>query len=303
MSAKILVADEKPANFEAIARYFDGLGHALFFFADGQSAWNALCQQDNAFDLAIIDRTLPGLDGLSLLKRIKAESRLAGLPVIIQTAVDSNEDLRAGLEAGAYCYLPKPHACEALLSIARAALSDAAGRTRLLNNLREHIDALLLLQDGNFALRTIGEAQRLATFLAQTCVNPETVALGLSELLINAIEHGNLGISYAEKSELKRQDCWQEEVERRNALPENLDKRVRVHFRREADHSLIRIEDEGSGFAWSDYMDFSPERAFDPNGRGIALARLSSFDSLEYSNGGNTVEVSITRTPNTPSSR
>ena len=39
---------------------------------------------------------------------------------------------------------------------------------------------------------------------------------------------------------------------------------------------------KGGGFDWTPYMDFDPARAFDPHGRGIAVARLSSFDDLEY---------------------
>lgn len=53
------------------------------------------------------------------------------------------------------------------------------------------------------------------------------------------------------------------------------------------------IRDQGDGFDWSNHLDFSPERAFDTHGRGIALARKLSFDSLEYLGNGNTVLASI----------
>jgi hypothetical protein len=56
--------------------------------------------------------------------------------------------------------------------------------------------------------------------------------MGLSELIINGIEHGNLGISYAEKSRLKQEDGWTEEIARRLALEENADKRVVVDLAR-----------------------------------------------------------------------
>ena len=46
---------------------------------------------------------------------------------------------------------------------------------------------------------------------------------------------------------------------------------------------------KGVGFDWTPYMDFDPDRAFDPHGRGIAVARLSSFDDLEYIGDGKEV--------------
>lgn len=293
MTAKILIVDDEPFNLEIIGEYFDGQGHELAFFEDGETAWAALKAADSGYDLAIIDRMMPGLDGLSLLKRIKSDVRLAALPVIMQTAAASPEHLNEGLQAGAYYYLIKPYERESLQSIARAALSDAAAKAELRHRLREHSDSLLLLEEGFFSLSTLEEAQRLASFLAQASAQPDTVVLGLSELLINAVEHGNLGITYEEKSELKRLDRWQEEVGRRAALPENANKRVRVLFRREPERLMVRIADEGRGFDWKNYLDFSPERAFDPNGRGIALARLSSFETLAYQDGGSTVEVTI----------
>jgi hypothetical protein len=57
----------------------------------------------------------------------------------------------------------------------------------------------------------------------------------------------------------------------------------------------MTIQDEGDGFDWQKYLDFDPERAFDPHGRGIAMARMMSFDALEYQGKGNTVVLKIAR--------
>jgi Histidine kinase-like ATPase domain len=197
------------------------------------------------------------------------------------------------LQAGAYYYLTKPYERDSLLSIVRAALSDAATRADLQNRLREHENALQLMLEGQFELKTVDEAARLASFLAQATPCPGSAILGLSELLINSVEHGNLGITYSEKGELKRLDLWQQEVARRSALDENRDKRVRVQLSRERGKLRLRISDEGQGFDWRKYLDFDPERAFDPNGRGIALARLGSFDSLDYEGCGNVVVATL----------
>jgi CheY-like chemotaxis protein len=293
MTDKLLIVDDEPFNLEIIAEYFDGAGYQLALFESGDAAWEALSVPGSDFDLAILDRMMPGLDGIALLKRIKADARLAKIPVIMQTAASAPEQLREGLQAGAYYYLTKPYERDSLLSIARAALSDAAARADLQNRLREHENALQLMSEGQFEFRTLEEAAGLASFLAQATASPNSAILGLSELLINGVEHGNLGISYAEKSELKRTDGWQQEIIRRSALDEYRDRRVRVKLTREPGRLRVRIADDGQGFDWRKYLDFDPERAFDPNGRGIALARLGSFDSLDYEGCGNVVVATL----------
>lgn len=297
MSTKILIVDDEPFNLEIINEYFDGCGYELTLFEAGEAAWEALSAEGAGYTLAIVDRMMPGLDGISLLKRIKADSQLESLPVIVQTAASAPEQIREGLQAGAYYYLTKPYERDSLLSIVRAALNDARAKEELRARLREHGDTLQLLREGYFEFRTVDEANRLASLLALASPQPDNVILGLSELMINSVEHGNLGITYDEKAALKRGDQWRDEVERRGRLPENADKRVKVWLRREPDRLTVRISDEGSGFDWQKYLDFSPERAFDPNGRGIALARLTSFDSLEYQEAGKVVVASIKLPP------
>lgn len=285
---RLLVVDDEPFNLEIIGEYFDGLGYALDTAGDGEEAWR-LMDGGGAYDAVILDRMMPVLDGMALLRRIKADPRFASIPVIMQTAAGDPEQVREGLAAGAHYYLVKPYERDSLLSIVRGALADAESQRRLQKALARYDDALLLLTSAEFRLRTIEEASTLAAFLAHACQRPDAAVLGISELLVNAIEHGNLGIGYDEKAQLKREDRWLEEVQRRLELPENQEKHVRVLLYRDGDGLRLRITDEGAGFDWTPYLDFDPARAFDPNGRGIALARLAGFDSLNYEGCGNTV--------------
>ena len=57
--------------------------------------------------------------------------------------------------------------------------------------------------------------------------------------------------------------------------------------------SRVTIIDQGPGFDWGGYLEFSPERVFDLHGRGIAMSRSVSFDSLEYRGTGNTVVTTV----------
>ncbi len=292
MTHHLLIVDDEPLNLEILSEYFDGQGYRLSMAENGEVAW-AMLKQHPDVDLVLLDRMMPGIDGVELLKRIKADQELKPIPVIMQTAASAPEQVREGLLAGALYYLTKPYERDSLLSIVRAALADGNTRRDLQQRLREHTNALRLMESARFSLSTLDEVGCLAVFLAQACPEPEGAVLGLSELLVNAIEHGNLGISYEEKSSLKRSDQWQEEISRRQQLPENAGKRVDVTFERDGGCIRICITDQGNGFDWSRYLDFDPARAFDPNGRGIAMARLGSFRELQYQGKGNVVLATI----------
>lgn len=295
-SVRVLVVDDEALNLEILAEYFgfaDEMPFAPHCVDSGEAAWNLLQDPAYRFDIILLDRMMPGLDGISLLRRIKEMPRLSDIPVILQTAADSAEEIREGLEAGAYYYLTKPYRRDALIAIVQAALTDARARNSLRQRLNEQVGSLQFLSRADFRFRSIDEASQLAAFIAQACPHPDRAILGISELLINAVEHGNLGLGYADKARLKRDDRWHAEIARRLALPENAGKEVRVGFARHGQGITLRIEDDGRGFPWQDYLHISPERACDPNGRGIALAGMLSFSSLKYEGCGNIAVATI----------
>lgn len=291
---RILAVDDEALNLEILIEYFaDETTLALHTADGGEAAWSLLQNPENDFKAILLDRMMPGLDGIGLLKRIKGDPRLAATPVIMQTAANSAAQIREGLESGAYYYLTKPYRRDNLLAIVHAALSEAEARDTLRRQLHSHINSLQFLKQAEFSIRTVDEASQLASFIAQACPNAEMVVMGISELLINAIEHGNLGLSYVEKSRLKHDDCWRPEIERRAALAINADKAVKLNFQRDDNCITLRVVDQGNGFEWQNFLEMDPERAFDPNGRGIALARLLSFHGLSYEGCGNTAIATI----------
>ena len=291
---RILAVDDEALNLEILLEYFaDECALSLETADGGEAAWALLQNPENDYKAILLDRMMPGLDGIGLLKRIKGDARLAGIPVIMQTAANSAAQIREGLETGAYYYLTKPYRRDNLLAIVQAALIDAEARDALRLQLHSHINSLQFLKQAEFSIRTVDEASQLASFIARACPNAEMVVMGISELLINAVEHGNLGLSYAEKSSLMRDDCWRPEIDRRAALATNIEKEVKLQFQRDERSITLRVIDQGNGFDWQSFLEIEPERAFDPNGRGIALARLLSFSTLIYEGGGNTAVATI----------
>lgn len=290
---RILVVDDEPMNLEIIGDILADPAYQVSTANNGEAAWQSMLAAEPPPHLLVLDRLMPVLDGLALLRRIKASPRFSAIPVIMQSSASSPGEIAEGVAAGAWYYLPKPYAAVDLLTIVRAALAKVEEGEAARQAVRSRLSVLNLLDVAEFEFHTLQQAADLALSLASLCPDPARAALGLGELLVNAVEHGNLGLGYAEKAVMRRNDTWDGEVERRLRDPMLGTRRARVAFRRVAGKLLFTIRDQGPGFDWSRYLEFEPERALDPNGRGIAMARQTAFDSLEYLGKGNIVVATI----------
>jgi len=115
--------------------------------------------------------------------------------------------------------------------------------------------------------------------------------LGLLEIIMNAIEHGNLGITYSEKSEALEGSSadWPNLVKSRMLELPYKNRSVLIQFQMDSECCEWIITDEGDGFDWEKVPDPNdPENLLAANGRGIMLARLS-FDDLTYLGQGSQV--------------
>jgi len=114
----ILVVDDDPDLRDLLTRYLEGQGIPTTAVEDGK-AMDAFLEGEKAVDLLILDLMLPGEDGLSIARRLKAEKEL---PIIILSARGDEVDRIVGLEIGADDYLPKPFNPRELLARIRAVL-------------------------------------------------------------------------------------------------------------------------------------------------------------------------------------
>ena len=290
---RVLVVDDEPINLEIIKETLADENMELVTAANGQEALDQMAL--DAFDLILLDRMMPVMDGMAVLRTIKAEPAWRDVPVIMQTAAASPTEVREGIEAGAHYYLTKPYDPDALRILTLSILSDVRLRAEA-QAASSHFDVFLSqLESAVWRVRTITEATHLASALARLCPDPSLPTTGLTELLINAVEHGNLGIGYEKKSELKWAGTWEAEIERRLADPVLGARTVMVTVRKTFDNIIFTIKDQGEGFNWQNYLEFSTERAFDLHGRGIAMAKALSFTALEYQGKGNTVVATVKR--------
>jgi DNA-binding response OmpR family regulator len=120
---RFLIVEDNRALGQSIAAAFQARGHAVDLLVSGDDADTALRAQP--FDLVILDIGLPELDGLEVLRRLRA--RKSRVPVLLLTARDGLEDRVQGLNLGADDYLCKPFALAELEARAGALVRRGSG--------------------------------------------------------------------------------------------------------------------------------------------------------------------------------
>lgn len=251
-----------------------------------------LHNEENIFDVIIMDRMMGDVDGIDILKEMKKDRKLRNIPVILLTGMDVREDIIEGIKAGAFQYLTKPIDHAELIDSIEHALIDHEYKRLTLESFRTSKDAISFINCGNFEYKNVEQCSNLSIMLATCFPDPESAIIGLTELMMNAIEHGNLNISCQQKKEFQKQGRLFEEVSERLESDEYKDRVVKVDYECNDKYVTVIIEDQGEGFEWKNYAADNIEiNNTDFSGRGIMIAKSMSFDDVEYNEKGNKVTV------------
>ncbi|MFM2485980.1 response regulator [Celerinatantimonas yamalensis] len=125
---RLLLAEDDPLIGQGLQQGLRQEGFTVDWVTDGQAALAALAMKTVPYSLALLDLSLPKLDGMTLLKNLRQDDNR--LPVIIITARDALPDRLLGLDMGADDYLVKPFALQELISRIRAVSRRHAGRAQ-----------------------------------------------------------------------------------------------------------------------------------------------------------------------------
>jgi len=140
----------------------------------------------------------------------------------------------------------------------------------------------------NYTLKDLDNIYILSQMLAHYFPKPEECVTGIYELLLNAVEHGNLEVGFKTKASLVRTGKWKEEILRRLSLPEYANRKVDITLTNDMSECKLVIADEGNGFNWREYID-RPLNERCILGRGLFIAFNSRFDHVTYNPEGNEV--------------
>jgi DNA-binding response OmpR family regulator len=135
-AGSILVVDDDASNRDVLARRLVHEGHQVRVAADGHEALAVLAAEP--FDLVLLDVMMPGIDGIEVLRRLKADEALCHVPVLMISALGDTEHVVRCIELGADDYMPKPFDPVLL----RARIGACLEKKRLRDRERGHVAEL-----------------------------------------------------------------------------------------------------------------------------------------------------------------
>ncbi len=128
MSAKILVVDDNPTNLKLVSVVLEFEGYDILKAMDAEEAQVVLAA--TLPDLILMDIALPGMDGLTLTSKLKAEERTRGIRIVALTAFAMKGDDQKAFDAGCDGYIPKPIDTRKLPDQVAGFLARASGQSR-----------------------------------------------------------------------------------------------------------------------------------------------------------------------------
>lgn len=294
--AKILLVDDEDLMLDALQVSFHKEGFDNLLYAkDGVEAL-ALLNANPDIELVLLDWMMPKMDGMELLKKVKRDKNLKYIPIIMQSVRCSSDDVNKGVEEGCLHYLAKPYGHSDLISHVYSAMDKFAQKKELMKQgrffklFKEHTEyAAQNIENMNGFFRRPKRAMVMAQLVSLCFKKPATAMTGLYELFMNAIEHGNLGISFEEKSELLAINDFHHEVKERLRNTDYKDRKVKIRINKDAEKAEVKIIDEGLGFDSERFLRERPVSDYTlPNGRGLKIAS-EIFDELKFEGNGNIV--------------
>lgn len=104
---KILIAEDETVSRRLLRTVLESWGHKVIETSDGIAAWEVLRQKE-AVEMAVLDLTMPGIDGIEICRRVREDQDSTPIYIILLTAQSGKQSVIRGLEAGADDYITKP---------------------------------------------------------------------------------------------------------------------------------------------------------------------------------------------------
>jgi CheY-like chemotaxis protein len=104
---KVLIAEDDPISQRFVSAIVERMGHCPVASPNGRHAWESLCAE-NRFGLLITDIMMPGMDGTTLIRTLRADQRFQDLPVVVMSAFIGVTEISTLLGIGATWFMPKP---------------------------------------------------------------------------------------------------------------------------------------------------------------------------------------------------
>jgi CheY-like chemotaxis protein len=287
-ATRVLVVDDSPTQQRIVGQLVEAYGYTPLYAGNGEEALQLLGRERPP--VILTDIFMPHLDGLELVRRVR--ERHPHVPVILMTAMGSEEVALKALRAGASSYIPKRCLHTDLADVLRQVLVAARidhERRKVLGSLRRRESEFVLENDTSLVPALVALLQEEMA-AAPLCDGTGLVRCGvaLAEALINAIQHGNLELS----SDLREEgNAFQElSCQRRGQAPYR-ERRVTLHAHLKPHEAVFVVRDEGPGFDVTSLPDpTDPANIEKASGRGLLLIR-NFMDEVRHNPSGNEITL------------
>jgi len=282
----ILVVDDSPIDRRLASGLLTRAGFDTRVAENGHEALVSL-ERERA-ELVVTDLLMPEMDGLTLVESIR--SRYANIPIILMTAHGSEDIAVRALQRGAASYVPKRDLARSLADTVRSILSV---RHFDESPLSVRAQASTRWDLGNHLAEVTPVVSLLETHLARVGLGDETsriqISVALREAIVNAMLHGNLGLSSALKE--SDPDAHDKLAEERRKISPYRERRVRVTVTETPGEVTYVVSDDGPGFDLGTVPDpTDPANLERTSGRGLFLIR-TFMDEVTHSDGGRTITM------------
>ena len=286
---RILVVEDSPTQAMQIALLLQDAGFETELAGNGKEALALLGK--GPFDLVLTDMVMPEMNGLELVEAVRRDR--PAVPVVLMTALGSEELAVEALRRGAASYVPKRILNEEIVSTLENVLGVARAewdRRKVLGCLTAADLSFTLENDGRLAEPLIAHLEpHLERLHGWDRTERMRICLALREAVLNAIEHGNLEVS----SDLRQVDEreFRDKLDERRRQPPYAERRVRVRAQISREEAVFDVADEGPGFNPSTLPDpDDPANMERIGGRGLLLIR-TFMDEVRHNAAGNRITL------------
>jgi CheY-like chemotaxis protein/anti-sigma regulatory factor (Ser/Thr protein kinase) len=285
IKARILTIEAEAALGSGSVEELERKGHEVLFARDRIEGFHAL--RKHKPDIVLTDGQMGGKNVSRLLRQIGEVG--SKTKIIVVTGDTNQEKVTDELGRNTISYLKKPVAPWEL----REVVEKLMGIEHSEINTECVVEESKRIIMGNQIDEIWGIVNQLLICAENVCgkENLQELGLGLYEIIINAIEHGSLEISFEEKCQAIEDNVYRELLRERLSHPVYSRRRVTIDYHMTPGELHYVIRDEGEGFDWRILSCSDPvDNLLNPCGRGIFLARMY-LDRVEYNEKGNEVRL------------
>ncbi len=291
-SATIIVIDDEEVIRFTLQKKLSRLGYHVISLEKAEDALYLIKNDEQSIDLIISDIKLRKMDGIELLRRVKALDE--PIPVMLITGHGNVEDAVTALRFGANDFIRKPFDINDVASSVRAILRRKHERLleKSFARFTEYEKSVFRIPVDTSIMNTISYKLTKNLVPSGLCnaTTAENISMALKEAISNAMFHGNLEIS----SEMREQGgvkAFNEEIEKRKEDERYKNRTVKISYEQNYEHVEYIIEDEGPGFNYRGLPDArDPENFFKNSGRGLLIIQLH-MDEVFWNEKGNCITM------------